>query len=69
MDDNPNIYAYKRIGVDEELIVYCNFTSQTCKYDASYLHNNAKILMSNYDSHEIGQVRAYEAIVFNNKKL
>ena len=63
MEDDPHIYAYKRISDHQELIIYCNFSSQELDYDCSYIHDDAKILISNYDdcAHKL---RAYESLVF-----
>ncbi len=44
MKDDENIYAYKRLYKDEEMIVYCNFSNQEVSYDASILKNE-KILI------------------------
>lgn len=67
MDDDPNIYAYKRINKEQELIVYCNFTSYLLGYDSSYIHEDASILISNYEDQLLGKLRSYESIVFIQK--
>lgn len=63
MNDDLDIYAYKRVGQDQELIVYCNFTDKTVTYDNSYLHDPS-IIIQNYDEHTQGILQPYEAIVF-----
>lgn len=64
MDDDPHIYAYKRVTSSQELIVYCNFTAQTLIYDTTALSQHAHIIISNYTQHNQGQLRAYEAVVY-----
>lgn len=66
MKDNENIYAYKRLYKDEEMIVYCNFSNQEVVYDASIL-NDEKILIQNYEKHQKGTLKPYESIVFYQK--
>lgn len=66
MKDNENIYAYKRLYKDEEMIVYCNFTDKEVSYDASIL-NDEKILIQNYEKHQKGTLKPYESIVFYQK--
>lgn len=64
MENDPNIYAYQRINGQQIITVYCNFTNQELNYDSSYISQNTIILIQNYDNHEIGKLRPYEAIVF-----
>ena len=64
--DNENIYAYKRLYKDEEMIVYCNFSNQEVVYDSSIL-NDEKILIQNYEKHQKGTLKPYESIVFYQK--
>lgn len=64
MEDDPHIYAYRRMNQTQEIIIYCNFTNQELNYDDSYVHDNAEILIQNYDYHKLGKLKAYEAIVF-----
>ncbi len=66
MKDNENIYAYKRLYKDEEMIVYCNFSNQEVVYDSSIL-NDEKILIQNYEKHQKGTLKPYESIVFYQK--
>lgn len=68
MEDDPHIYAYQRIDESQEIIVYCNYTNQELTYDDSYVHEDAEILIQNYDHHELGKLKAYEAIVFIQKR-
>lgn len=66
MKDDENIYAYKRLYQDEEMIVYCNFSNQEVGYDTSIL-NGEKILIKNYEKHQKGTLKPYESIVFYQK--
>ena len=63
MKDDENIFAYKRLYKDEEMIVYCNFSNQEVGYDTSIL-NGEKILIKNYEKHQKGTLKPYESIVF-----
>lgn len=64
MPNDDKIYAYKRMWKDKELVVLCNFSSQRCTYDNSYIDKNAQILISNYNEHQSGFLNSYEGIVF-----
>lgn len=64
MDDDPYIYAYKRKTENQELVVFCNFSDQQVVYDQSFIQNHANILIQNYEDHQQGYLRAYEAVVF-----
>ena len=66
MKDDENIFAYKRLYKDEEMIVYCNFSNQEVGYDTSIL-NDEKILIKNYEKHQKGTLKPYESIVFYQK--
>ena len=66
MKDDENIFAYKRLYKDEEMIVYCNFSNQEVGYDPSIL-NDEKILIKNYEKHQKGILKPYESIVFYQK--
>ena len=68
MKDDENIYAYKRLYKDEEMIVYCNFSNQEASYDASILKDE-KILIQNYENHQKGTLKPYESIVFYQKRV
>lgn len=67
MADDPHIYAYQRKTSKQTLTVYCNFTNRYVTYDASFLQGDEDVLISNYDDHNVGHLRAYEAIVFIRK--
>lgn len=64
MEENPNIYAYQRIDELQEIIVYYHFINQELTYDDSYVHEDFEVLIQNYDHHDLGKLKAYEAIVF-----
>lgn len=72
MRNDPNIFAYKRIERDEELIVLCNFTDQSIQiedYDLVSLLNNASVLISNTESNEeMDLLTPYEGIVYQVSK-
>jgi len=67
--EDPNIFAYKRIGTDEELIVLCNFSNQPISVkDQEILESikNGQILISNMDDKimEGNTLSPYEAVVY-----
>ena len=66
--DDEHIFAYKRIMVNQELVIYCNFTDKEVDCDEKVLLDNAEILISNYDEHQKGKLKAYEAIVYIQNK-
>ena len=71
--ENKSIYAYKRVGENEELVVISNFYEPEVEFElegngATGLEN-AKILLSNYETEpEIkdGKIilKPYESIIF-----
>ena len=67
MNEDENIYAYRRIYKDKELVVIGNMTSFDCQYDTSLVKQEHQVLISNYKNHHLGQLRPYEAIVFYQK--
>lgn len=67
LKDDEHIFAYKRIMDHQELVVYCNFTDQEVNCDEDVL-DCAEILISNYDEHQKGKLKAYEAIVYIQNK-
>lgn len=66
LDDDKDIYAYIRTLGDEKLIVYCNFSENTCKVEIPEEFVNKKVLISNYSDAKANPkitLRPYEAIV------
>jgi glycosidase len=67
--DNPNVYAYKRVMGDQELLVVCNFYEQPAKFgfSADYAYD-LNVLVSNYpDSSRqltLYELRPYEAVIY-----
>lgn len=64
LDDDPNIYAYKRYDDNQEVFVYCNFSKQDVEVDMSHIDTKATVLIANYQEHKRGMLQPYEAIVF-----
>lgn len=67
LNEDENIYAYRRIYKDKELVVIGNMTSFDCQYDTSLVKQEHQVLISNYKNHHLGHLRPYEAIVFYQK--
>ena len=72
--ENKKVYAYKRVGENEELIVISNFYDEVTEFDIKGLDlEKAFILLSNYvQSPEINRdklvLKPYEAIIFKKVK-
>lgn len=64
LSDDVNVYAYKRIDKNQEIIVYCNFTNNILEVDMSDVNKEAKVLINNYPECKLGILKAYQAIVF-----
>ena len=66
LDDDKDIYAYTRTLDDEKLVVYCNFSENTCEAELPEEFTNGNILISNYSDATVNSkitLRPYEAIV------
>ncbi|GMA69039.1 oligo-1,6-glucosidase [Leuconostoc litchii] len=61
--DDAQIYAYRRVGKDEQLLVINNFTMQTIDRDYD-VPAGAEILISNYNDDAGRSLRPYEAKVY-----
>jgi len=71
--ENKSVYAYKRVGENEELVVISNFYEPEVEFELERNGvtelENAKILLSNYETEpEIkdGKIilKPYESIIF-----
>ncbi|PKR77828.1 glucohydrolase [Halalkalibacillus sediminis] len=65
--DDPNVFAYKRVGKDEALYVLCNFSDRTVKIDDEGLVESlrdAEVWITNEDQGEIGKLQPYEGVVY-----
>lgn len=60
---DSEVYAYKRIGVDSELLVISNFTNQTLTRHYT-LNDGANMILSNYDDDQGDTLRPYESKVY-----
>lgn len=70
---NPDVYAYKRKGEGENILVLLNFTSRDSKANIDIDLKNAAMLLSNYHSTStldkgIVLLRPYEAAVYKLDK-
>ncbi|MCM0599275.1 alpha-glucosidase [Periweissella fabalis] len=66
--DDAEVYAYKRLTKDEELLVICNFTKEG-QIRLYPIPDAAELLLSNYldDQHEL--LRPFEAKIYRFKKI
>ena len=65
--EDEEVYTYKRIGDNEELLVINNFTAdeQTRDYQVP---DNAEVLISNYKDDQGSVLRPFEAKVYRYAK-
>ncbi|HJV31915.1 MAG TPA: alpha-glucosidase [Bacillales bacterium] len=68
LPDDPNVFAYKRIGEKETLLVLCNFSDQSLElYDKTILEllNDAYLVISNEEKEkEVSILSPFEAVVY-----
>ena len=65
MEDDEKIYAYRRELDDDCLYVLCNYTDREASIEQDFLPGSSNdILIGNYEEHEDGKLRPYEAIVW-----
>lgn len=64
--EDEEVYTYKRIGDDEELLVINNFTESEQSRDYG-VPANAEILISNYPDDQGTTLRPFEAKVYRYK--
>ncbi|MGY3742407.1 glycoside hydrolase family 13 protein [Leuconostoc inhae] len=64
LDPNDDqVYAYRRVDDDEQLLVINNFTDQTLTRDY-HVAKNAEVLISNYGDDQGNTLRPYESKVY-----
>ena len=61
--DDTEVYAYKRSGVDSELLIISNFTNQTLTRHYP-LNDGANMILSNYGDDKGDTLRPYESKVY-----
>ncbi|MCR5716343.1 MAG: alpha-glucosidase [Lachnospiraceae bacterium] len=61
LEEDPNVYAYRRHLGGSILTVACNWTDQMQPCDV-FAEGTGKELISNYDTHREGMLQPYEAI-------
>jgi oligo-1,6-glucosidase len=59
--DHPALFAYERNLQDETLLVLCNFSKDELTIDLNV--ENYQVILSNYENHNQGILRSYEAVV------
>ena len=65
MENDEKIYAYRRELDDDCLYVLCNYTDREASIEQDFLPGSSNdILIGNYEEHEDGKLRPYEAIVW-----
>ena len=63
---DENIFAYTRDTKEEHMLVVCNFTGETQKFDIPKEYKNAEVLISNYTEQK-SELRPYEAYMLYYK--
>ncbi|MYL52751.1 alpha,alpha-phosphotrehalase [Pontibacillus yanchengensis] len=69
MRNDPNVFAYRRVGQDESLIVLCNFSSMEVELDEKVVEaiQEASVLITNENkSSATGTLSPYEGTVFKH---
>jgi oligo-1,6-glucosidase len=69
--DNPNVYAYTRLGEGKKMLILLNFAASSKQTSLNIPVANAKLLLSNYNEipvrkkgNSIFILRPYEAAIF-----
>ncbi|CAH1854259.1 glycoside hydrolase family 13 protein [Convivina praedatoris] len=62
--NDEQVYAYRRVSADEELLIINNFTNETITRDYQ-VPANATILIGNYEDDAKSTLRPYEAKVYH----
>lgn len=68
MEDSEALYLYRRFTGQGAIYVFSNFTEEEQYFDESVVGADASVLISNYEQHEKGRLKAYEAIVYQRGK-
>ena len=67
LEENDQLFAYKRTGKDETLYVFCNFFGQTQRCDMLEDMRDKKFLIGNYSKREENVLQPYEARMYIEK--
>jgi oligo-1,6-glucosidase len=70
--ENKNLFVYKRMSKDEELLVLCNFSNmeQPFNREAYGFDRGCEVLISNYPSENRTLLRPYEAkVIYKNLSM
>ncbi len=65
LEDDPSIFAYKRVLDNEELLVVNNFYGKDAPLDLDV--SGYEVLLSNYSDAHNGTLRPYEAVIYYKK--
>ena len=68
LEDDKNIFAYKRETSSEELVVIANFYGDEVSYNVEEDLENMDVLIQNYDDQIKNVLRPYEARMYYRKK-
>ncbi len=63
LENDPAVYAWRRVDTDVQLLVACNFTADTVPCTLFDGPAAGRELISNYSTHRSGQLAPYEARV------
>ncbi len=61
---HPSIYAYTRTYQNDRWVVVLNFSDQLVRWQSPVDLAHARVQLNNYDQHEIGSYRPYQAVVY-----
>lgn len=64
MEDSEAVYLYRRFGESGEIFVFSNFSAETQTIDEHMVPERAEIILNNYEDHRKGELKPYEAVVY-----
>lgn len=66
--NDKKVFMYKRVTDDEELIIISNFSNKVIKRKYLKGYNDYKVLLSNYENHQLETLKPYECLALYRKK-
>lgn len=66
LEENKELYCYRRFTENGELVVCCNFTEKEQVWKEDMVSSQANIILCNYNEHKKGMMQPYEAVVYES---
>ncbi len=64
LEDDEEVFAYKRGTDEQELLVICNFYGNTIERELEDLVGDSELVLANYDIEDINTLKPYEARMY-----